>query len=221
MKKTDNTISIRAQQWLNNFAWWAMRYCVGRKTYASDTWRDIYGIILENRDKFDSEMLAFFARDICSEISRNIHFMQNCHVEGEGNDCIRYDAYSLLIRHLIDNPGIKFENNEFDINCITGEVRHYDWQDKKALYESLPLFYLEGWVILANMIDGRFYEVTTAFKGNVKKSICVEYPDCEDIQQQVFGFHYMPVNNYNRTGYLVPEYITEVKPIYAKEIDNA
>lgn len=191
------------------------RYCIGSRTgHAAMMAQDIWHIIRFDRDKFNEDRLQFFARDIRAEISQFVGGWQNCKVTHAYNDCIKYDAYTLLCKYLEAHPDEVFGSCDFEIDCVSGEVKCYDGGVESSAYSPYPYDGLPQWIMLANCID-RQLEITLSDGKNKDTRICVEAPTNTYDEQGHYvnraKFAYHRVENW---ALMAPkEYIKEFKPL--------
>lgn len=199
--KSDNIIKIGADILLNDMLFQAMRYCIGRHSYASSYAEDYWHIIHSNFDKFTYDRLMFFAKDIRTNIAGIMGSYYNINIKNGYNDRIVYDPYSLITEYLKKHPETS-TNVQFNIDCIAGEVTagNTEYQNMDTFLPSYWKIDLLPWIRLANCID-RQVEVTCEKDDKTEKAICIQDPDGE----------YTCINNWNR--HPIKEAIKEVTPI--------
>lgn len=206
-----NSITLSADTLFNELMWQATRYCIGRRSYVSSYAEDYWRIIQKNWDKFYYDRLKFFARDIRAEVSSVVHGYSNVFVDNAYNDCIVYDAYTLIARYFATHSEVP-ENTRFIVNCISGEVATNEIINYNEIVNH-PQFMafrpsewehdLLPWIRLANCID-RQYEVDYEVNERIEKEICIQEPDGT----------YACVDRWN--ALLCPEFIKEVKKIWKR-----
>lgn len=186
----NKVISIDADVLLDDYMFQATRYIVGRNSYITSNAIDYLLLIDKNRDKFNEDRLKFFASDIRENISNQVKFFRNVHVENHHNSTCKYDAYSLIVQACIDK-GIKAHNTAkyvFFVDCYTGECKV---EGAKQDYSKEYCFRLDidlpKFISLANSID-RQKEITIKVKDKERKVKCFESYD-GDIKQ------YHPLSN--------------------------
>lgn len=213
-KKEENSIQLDPRAWLDDIAWWAMRYCICRNTYANDTWKTILSTIEHYPNQFRNERnlsrLKFFARDIRSEISGSFAFTSGIDVEGSYNSVIQIDAYSLLATGLEENDKVSWNDYDFEIDCVEKRISPNQRaiprsKSNDSSYTSFPRTEFEGWIKLANSIDNR-YRVTVSNGVIEETNICVQVPVVVD--KNVVGIRWSKVDRLD-LGYYLPEYIKE------------
>ena len=153
-------IKIDPSTLLNEMIWPATRYCIGRHSYVSSYAETYWGIIRRYRENFNEERLQCYARDIKDNIAQTMRWWENIEVEGTGNDCIKFDPYSLLSRYLFEHPGCDFASNDFEINCLHGVVRVYKRDtpltESQMTFCKVPDIDLAEWSKLASCISNSF-----------------------------------------------------------------
>lgn len=187
---------------LDELLWQATRYCIGRRSYVSTYAQDYARIIRRNRDLFNQDRLRFYARDIRAEISNHISHYGNVQVENAYNDCIKYDAYTLLYKHLKNFPEAPYDK-KYTVDCVSGEIT-----EKAYKPDGYPIYFnpkewesdLRPWVLLANSIDRR-YMITCKRDGQESTSECTVDPEGR----------YTCTDNWNR--HPITELITDITPI--------
>lgn len=208
-------IELKPLDWLENFAWWGMRYCIGRQSYASGTWADILDVLEKNREEFISDKkvfdrLKYFAADIRAEISTIVGFIDGILVQQSHNSQIVEDAYSLLVRHL-SNPKCNavFNSYDFEINCRTCQVyltrpRNMP-RSENSFSMGFPRSDFHGWIKLANSIDKRKLVTLEDGNGNEEKVLCSEMPvNCEGKVEMVYSpIKYLSANRWYDNSYVV------------------
>lgn len=197
----ENLITLNADTLLDELMWQATRYCIGRHSYVSSYAEDYWRIIRKNWDKFNYDRLKFFARDIRAEVSDVVHLYSNVQVTGSYNDCIVYDAYTLIARYVANHSEVP-KDTLFLVDCISGEVETDKFVNSDFNFKAFSLSEWEHdllpWIRLANCID-RQYEVTCEKDGKIEKAICIQDPDGT----------YTCVENWHRS--VISEFIKEVK----------
>ncbi len=194
----------------DNLLWCATRYCIGRHSYVSGYAQDFWRIIQSNREHLKQDHLEFFARDIRAEVSDRMNRYRNISVQNAYNDCIRYDALTLLADYVQKHPEQKESETSYEINCITGEVYSEPWEpnDKYPFpFQVCNEIDLPYWVLLANCID-RQYEVTLNCNGNVRKELCIKHP--------TIGGEYTVVNNWSTC--VCPQFMVDVEPLFNTDL---
>ncbi len=191
----------------DNFLWCATRYCIGRHSYVSSYAQDFWQIIQTNSKQLNKNRLQFFARDIRTEISNQIHFYDNVNIKNAYNDCIKYDALTLLAAYARTHPDVKEHETYYDVDCISGKVLAFPWneQDKRPhaiAFQVCNEHDLPYWVLLANCID-RQYEVKLAWDGNERTEFCIKHPIDES---------YVTVSNWSIS--VIEKYIVETNPLF-------
>ena len=176
-------------------------------SYAQDFWR----VIQNNREHLKQDHLEFFARDIRAEVSERINRYGNISVQNAYNDCIKYDALTLLADYVRKHPEQKEGETFYEIDCITGNVEAASWATESRRSALFPFyicneFDLPYWALLANCID-RQYEVTLNCNGNERKELCVKHP--------VIGGEYTVVSNWSTC--VCNQFIVDVKPLFSEE----
>ena len=192
----------------DNLLWCATRYCIGRHSYVSGYAQDFWHIIQSNRGLLKEDRLKFFACDIRAEVSNRINYYGNISVQHSYNDCIKYDALTLLASYAREHPEQKEHETFYEVDCLTGEVNTSPWTLENQRSYSLPFqvcneIDLPYWVLLANCID-RQYEVTLNCNGNERKELCVKHP--------VIGGKYTVVSNWGTC--VCNQFIVDVKPLF-------
>lgn len=218
IKLLNPQIKLSPEQWLNDFAWWGMRYCIGRKSGASLMCYDILEVLETQKECFEDkkikERLKFFARDIRAEISQRMNWLKGVICRGDSNSQIVTDAYTLLVKYLEDNPEIKFEENDFDIDCAAEIVSSVpSSQLKDITYDTFPSSDFHGWIKLANYID-RQKKITVGNGEKEEIAICVEIPTVEDYSEGRVAMVWSPIYPLSSTNrYYLPEYIKKIEDI--------
>lgn len=187
---------------LDQMIWCATRYCIGRSSYVTTYAEDYWRVIRRNRDKFNPDRLKFFARDIRAYVSNVVGCCHNVRVENAYNDCIVYDAFTLLSKYL-DGMAEAPHDKKFTVDCVSGEVAEENYNPN-----GYPVYFnhserqhdLLPWVRLANCID-RQYEVTCEKDGKIEKAVCIQDPDGT----------YTCVDNWRRAANA--RYIKDINPI--------
>ncbi len=192
----------------DNLLWCATRYCIGRHSYVSSYAQDFWRIIQNNRELLKEDRLKFFARDIRTEVSHRISRYDNVSVEHAYNDCIQFDALTLLASYAQAHPKQKECETFYEVDCLTGQVDVFPWEDKGKSSYSLPFqvhneIDLPYWILLANCID-RQYEVSLNCNGNERTELCVKHP--------IVGDEYTIVSNWSAC--VCNEFIVDVKPLF-------
>lgn len=195
----------------DNLLWCATRYCIGRHSYVSSYAQDFWRIIRSNRELLKEDRLKFFARDIRAEVSDRVNCYGNISVQHAYNDCIKYDALTLLASYVREHPEQKECETFYEVDCLTGEVNTSPWTLENQRSYSLPFqvcneIDLPYWVLLANCID-RQYEVKLNCNGNERTELCVKHPIAKE--------EYVIVNNWST--YVCNDFIVEVKPLFSEE----
>lgn len=190
----------------DHLLWCATRYCIGRHSYVSGYAQDFWRIIQRNRGLLKEDRLKFFARDIRTEVSNIIDRYGNVSVTNAYNDCIKYDALTLLASYVREHPDQRECDTFYEVDCLTGEVEASPWGLTKSHLYSLPFHVrneidLPYWILLANCID-RQYEVKFLRNGIARMVLCVKHP--------IAGEEYTFVNNWS--AYMCRELIIDVKP---------
>lgn len=209
-------IKLSPETWLNDFAWWAMRYCIGRRSAASLTWCDILEVLESQKECFSKmrERLEFFARDIRAEITQRIEWLPGITCSRGYNSTIVTDAYSLLVRHLQSHPEEKFKDYDYEIDCVDETVISTPAsKSKEFTYDTFPASDYHGWIKLANYID-RQKKITVGNGKQEETVICVEMPTIEDYAEEKVAMVWspiLPLTSANR--YYVPEYIKKIEDI--------
>ncbi len=192
---------------LDNLLWCATRYCIGRHSYVNSYAQEFWRIIQANRQKLNKNRLLLFARDIRTEISDRVHCYDNVSVKNAYNNYIKYDALTLLAEYARQHPEVKEHETFYEIDCISGKVLAFPWDDKDKRPYAIPfqvcnIHDLPYWALLANCID-RQYEVKLAWDGNERTEFCVKHPIDES---------YVVVSNWHTS--VIEEYIAEVTPLF-------
>lgn len=155
--KEEYSLSIGANNLLNEMIWPATRYCIGRHSYVSNYAQTYWSIIQTNRDKFDEERLQFYARDIKDNIARLMHLWHNVRCENTGNDRIVYDPYFLLTRWMHMHPGERFGDYDFRVDCMDGDIialkRPVPLTDSEMTWCKIPDCDLSKWSKLASCLS--------------------------------------------------------------------
>lgn len=155
-KEREDGVTIDPRTLLNEIIWPATRYCVPRHTYVCSYARVYWDIIRHNRDKFDEVRLQFYARDIKERIAETMCFWRNVECENWSNDRIEYDPYFLLTRYLYYTPNCVFEQTDFEIDCITGQVKTFPRRkpltEAEMTWSKAPNMDLFEWSKLASCI---------------------------------------------------------------------
>ncbi len=165
----------------DNLLWCATRYCIGRHSYVSSYAQDFWHIIQANREHLSQDRLEFFARDIRAEVSNRIDVYGNVSIKHAYNDCIKYDALSLLAEHIKQHRWDQRTHETFyEVDCLTGDVSAFPWDENKRQSYNVPFHVcnehdLPYWVLLANCID-RQYEVKMNVNGKERTEICINHP---------------------------------------------
>ncbi len=198
----------------DNLLWCATRYCIGRHSYVSSYAQDFWRIVQSNRENLSQERLEFFARDIRSEISDRVNRYGNILVHHAYNDCIKYDALTLLASYAREHSEQKECETFYEVDCLTGEVNTSPWTLENQRSYSLPFqvcneIDLLYWVLLANCID-RQYEVRLNCNGNERTELCVKHP--------VVAGEYTVVSNWSTC--VCNQFIVDVKPLFSEEDDR-
>lgn len=150
-------IKLSGDTLLNEMMWPATRYCIGRHTYVSSYAETYWRIIRNNRKAFSEERLQFFARDIKNNIADAIGWWKNINIQCAGNERIKYDPYFLLTRYFYEHPDTDFCATDFDIDCISGEVkvtnRERPLTNTEIMFAKIPDHDLKCWSMLASSIS--------------------------------------------------------------------
>lgn len=209
-------LKLSPRKWLDEFAWWGMRYCIGRRSAASLMWSEIMEVLVNQKECFVGmeDRLRFFARDIRSEISQRMGWLEGITVSREYNSVIVTDAYSLLVRHLQNHPEEKFETHDFEIDCVAETVTSApSKQLKTMLHDIFPATDFHGWIKLANFID-RQKKLLVGNGTQEEEVICVEMPTVEDYAEKKVAMVWSPILPVSiACRYYLPEYIKKIEDI--------
>lgn len=191
----------------DNLLWCATRYCIGRHSYVSSYAQDFWRIIQSNRNLLREDRLGFFARDIRTSVSKCIGYYDNVQVERAYNDCIQFDALTLLASYARLHPELMEQDTFYEVDCIGGRVDASPWEGKNKRPHAIPFQIcnevdLPYWVMLANCID-RQYEVKLKCDDGERIERCVKHPVNDE---------YVVVNNWSSC--VCKEFIVDVKPMF-------
>lgn len=211
-KIIDTNISIDPDILLDEILFCATRYCIGRHTYVSSYARTHWSVISKNRDKFNQERLRFFAQDILSNVSQQLHFFYNIFTERDDNCSVKNDAYTLLAGYMEKHPDTDLAATKFTIDCYSGEVFTDPLENPNGhrcftAYD----FDLPSWIKLAKFILGASHRVT--FKHpelGEHTADCIQVPDYDN--ERGWHIEYVPVNE-NWNSIVPPEWITKIEEI--------
>lgn len=208
----DNEITLDADWLLDSCLVWAMRYCAGRRTYASSDVVDMAMLIHENRLKFKPNKVELIIRDLREVINMNIDYIHN--VEVEYSLYSRFDAYQLIAKDLARHPKIKFWEYDWYVNCNTAGIERTKIEnpvDITRLYDCD----LDSVVKAIAILDtDKHYRVTTDYNGNIAERDCFMVYDATMLDRdgiEKWEKQYHPISNPRVST--VGEYITKVKKI--------
>lgn len=201
----------------------AMRYDASRSSYIVSDLIDIAKLIHNNRDKFNSDRVAWLARDLREQASDRLRWLSNVNADNTFNDRIVTDAYTLIAKHLQANPDMRFCDYDWEVDCVSGEV----YADKRETplvtnggHHTQTLYDCDISTIAdaANIIDTDCHRIVVSeYEGEVKETLCFpsvlaeqiwneERRVCEDYS---YKMQWKPVDRPH--VYLIDEYIKEVK----------
>lgn len=203
LKLPKGTVLISTDSLLNDFMFCATRYCIGRHSYVSSYARDYWNIIRHNREEFNENRLQFFAQDVMAEISSSMNWWKNIHTDEAYNSTIKYDSYYLLSKFLYEHPDVVFEKNDFNINCLTGEVTVTEREEPVDViyYDRMPDHDLEQWSSLASCIH---HPLTVVVKSGEEYEVfeCYEHVRYSSNEEWHWEKQYRLLDNWNQ---IVPE----------------
>lgn len=190
----------------DNLLWCATRYCIGRHSYVSCYAQDFWHIIQRNIEHLEKDRLEFFACDIRAEVSDRINRYSNVAIEFAHNNCIQFDALTLLASYAREHPKYNESETFYEVNCLTGTVEASSWIFESQRSYSIPFqlsneMDLTYWVLLANCIDNQ-YEVRLRCNGKERTEMCIRHP----IDQS-----YITVNNWSTS--VCDDMIIDVKTL--------
>ena len=197
---------IQDSMFFESLIWMSYRYCIGRKSIAACTHADNIAKYIHYLPK---ERRQFIAKDIRREISDRLHWQDNIQVNGFE---YKYDAVTLLLKYIKENPDTDIKNTKFFIDVNVGQVTiepaekpsHFSFMDDVSDYI--------GWIKLANCLDEDSYVTIEAeYDGENLNIEGFEYPN---VFQNEIRFLYTSVKKYLEqpwaTSYIAPEYIKEI-----------
>lgn len=204
---SDKSIQLSPSDF-DNLLWCATRYCIGRHSYVSSYAQDFWRIIRGHQECLSKDRLEFFARDIRAEVSNCIHCYGNISIKHAYNDCIKYDALTLLAAHT-KQYRLEHKSHEtfYEVDCLTGKVCAYPWNEKErkpysTTFQVCNEYDLPYWVLLANCID-RQYEVNLKVNGKERTELCVKHP---------INDTFITIDNWSSS--VCKEFIVDVKPLF-------
>lgn len=156
---SETLIPVQSSILLDALFFCAARYCIGRHSYVSAYASDIWEVIEKNFDKFNPKRLAFFAKDIRSEISERVsRYFSQFTVEGSYNHSIVKDAHTLLCEYLQEHRDTDMDKTKFHIDCVKCTVETEPYEPRPNDYttstlDRLPDHDLTVWSRLAGRID--------------------------------------------------------------------
>lgn len=223
MANKTNEICLDADWLMNHLIISAMRYDASRSSYIVSDLTDIALLIHRNRDKFNKDRVEWLVRDLREQASHRLAWLKNVHVENDSNDRNNHDAYTLIARHLQDNPEMRFCDWDWKVDCMSGLVI----SNKRET----PLMTNSGYhtqtlcdgdiatiVTAANILDtSRHCIVVSEYEGKREETLC--FPSI--CAEQILDANGRPTGDYSyRTCYrpvdrphvwLCEEYIKEIK----------
>lgn len=200
---------IQDQMLFEDLIWMSVRYCIGRKTIAASTHaRNLVSII----HYLSKDRREFMAMDIRREINSQLNWKKNIIV----NDYTfnpKYDAYTLLCKHLENNPDINDYEYDFTIDVNTGIVTHVK-RDEAIPDHCKPLIDLSDytpWIKLANYLDENNHFT-------IKAEIDDKEIEMNDVFEYIDSYSgkilYTTKSNFEKnsyaTTYIAQEYIKEI-----------
>lgn len=211
-------ITLDADWLMNNCLCWAMRYCMYRSSYATSDVIDMAQLINANRDKFNENKIGIIIRDLRNCANERLEYLEN--VELENSLDAPLVAYQLIAKELAENPGIRFCDHDWQVNCFTGELKRtkrekplmiYQGSDyPKRLYDCDIETVLKAIAILDK--DNRWL-VKTEYQVKEAENLCVKLYNTIFLDNGVEKWKtcYKPLNRPQVS--IVDECITEVTPI--------
>lgn len=179
LKLPEGTVLLNSDTLINELLFPAMRYCIGRHSYVSSYAETYWSIIRHNRAAFDEERLQFFAGDVKAEISNVMNWWHNVRTTEAYNNTIKYDAYFLLTKYLYEHQDIIFRDNDFEINCLTGDIivtkREKPLTDSELAWNNIPNCDLAPWSMLASRISDTFDVIAKDDEQTVTVNVCESY----------------------------------------------
>ena len=229
-KQTDNTISLSPDFVLNELIWQATRYISTRSTYVTSYAVDYAALIINNRDKFNSDRLAFFGRDVRMSSSDRVNWKRNVTVNNSSNDVNNYDAYTLIAGHLEKNKDMAFADFDWVVDCLSGEVKAYKRESPQKSYtdivEELYDMDMPALIKLANAIDESKHVLVTIDGGTGRKikEVCVPVPLATQVydneKHTTVGYSYStgycPLNRITSSAVICKSAIIKVEPLNKK-----
>lgn len=208
-------VKINSETLLDELMFPAARYCIGRHTYVSSYAETYNKIIWNNQKAFNKGRLLFFARDIKAEISSHMNWWKNVKTENAYNSIIKYDSYFLLTKYLSEHPNCVFEDSNFIIDCVSGEVIVEKREKPLENHErNMPEFDLACWSSLASAIADRVLVKFDVNDGETHQVVCfVEYDCCKYAQDKHWHYEkrYRPVDLWR--SYVPGHCIKSIEPL--------
>lgn len=217
-------ISLETDWLMNHLIISAMRYDASRSSYIVSDLIDIAGIIHKNRDKFDEDRVKWLVRDLRETASNRLGYLKNVQCNNNYNDRIVYDAYTLIAKHLQDNPDIRFCDYDWEVDCISGKINTY--KRNEPLYKFgdgnyvQPLYDCDISTIVtaANIIDKSCHcIVVSEYQGKTSEDLCfpsvchgyVFNQDGKPAEDYTYNIQYKLVDSPHT--WVVKKFITSIK----------